>query len=66
MNTQPYFLTENEKTTLHNAARILHDICSKFQKIEPRCSGCPLRSNCLHGPYGQICTPSTLLWDLSE
>ena len=66
MNTQPFSLTEHEKITLHNAARILHYICEQFQKIEPRCTGCPLRSNCFQTPYGPLCTPANLLYDLSE
>ena len=66
MKTQPGFLTDHEKITLNNAARILHYICGKFQEVEPRCSGCPLRSNCFQTPYGPFCTPADLLYDLSE
>lgn len=66
MNTQSYFLTDHEKITLHNAAKILSYICGQFQKIEPRCKGCPLQSNCFQTPYGPLCTPANLLYDLAE
>lgn len=66
MNNQPFRLTDHEKITLHNAAKILSYICRKFQEVEPRCSGCPLQSNCFQTPYGPLCTPADLLSDLSE